>query len=86
MALPSSILRPLLPHKGTCQLNILGGSKGCLPEAGGNAGEGGMSGLGGHAMGPGLCEGDLLLEEQESRLAGQAGQGPGEEEGLGAVL
>lgn len=81
MALPSFILRPLLPPKGTCQLFILGGSKVCLPEAGGNAGEGGMSGLGGHAVGPGLCEGDLLLEEPESRLAGRAGQGLGRKRG-----
>lgn len=36
-----------------------------------------MSGLLGHAMGPGLSEGDLLLEEQEPSLDGQAGRGRG---------
>lgn len=37
-------------------MDILGGSQGCLPEGGGIAGEGGMSGLGGYAVGPGLCD------------------------------
>lgn len=40
-----------------------------------------MSGLGGQAVGTGLSEGDLLLEEQEPHIrAGRAGSV--EEEGL----
>lgn len=52
IALLSSVLRPLLPARGICQLDLLGGSKGFLPGGVGNAGEGGMSGPGGCADGP----------------------------------
>ena len=45
-----------------------------------------MSGLRGHAVGPGLHEGELLPEEQGPSLAGQVRQGSGEEKGLGALL